>query len=59
MNSGVVREIVYEDDKVIAYADYDLAGRIYSDKEIDLYVTHKKGIKYIDYTLTLDKLNNK
>ena len=40
--SGVVREIVYEDDKVIAYADYDLAGRIYSDKEVDLYITHKK-----------------
>ena len=28
MNNGVVREIVYEDDEVVAYADYDLAGDI-------------------------------
>ena len=58
MNSGVVREIVYEDDEIVAYADYNLAGRIYSEKEVDLYITCKKGIKYIDYTITLDKLNN-
>ena len=58
MNSGVVREIVYEDDEIVAYADYDLAGRIYSEKEIDLYITRKKGIEYIDYTITLDKLSN-
>lgn len=30
MSSGVVTEIVYEDDKIVAYADYELAGRIYS-----------------------------
>lgn len=58
MNSGVVREIVYEDDKIVAYADYDLAGRIYSDKEVDLYITHKKGIEYIDLTLNLNELND-
>ena len=58
MNSGVVREVVYEDDEIVAYADYDLAGRIHSEKEVDLYITRKKGIEYIDYTITLDKLNN-
>ena len=52
--NNIVREIVYEDDKVIAYADYDLAGRIYSDKEVDLYITHKKEIE----SLESNKLNN-
>lgn len=41
MSSGVVTEIVYEDDKVVAYADYDLAGRIYSEKPVDLYIINK------------------
>ena len=45
--SNIVREIVYEDDKVIAYADYDLAGRIYSEKEVDLYITHKKELNIL------------
>ena len=52
--NNMVREIVYEDDKVIAYADYDLAGRIYSDKGVDLYITHKKEIE----SLESNKLNN-
>lgn len=54
MNNGVVREIVYEDDEVVAYAEYYLAGRIYSDKEVDLYITHKKEID----SLESNKLNN-
>lgn len=41
MSSGVAREIVYEDDKVIAYADYELAGRIYSEKPVELYIINK------------------
>jgi hypothetical protein len=35
------KEIVYEDDEVVAYADYDLAGRIYSEKPVDLYIINK------------------
>ena len=58
MNNNLVREIVYEDDEIVAYADSNLAGKIYSDKEVDLYITRKKGIEYLDLTLTLDKLNN-
>ena len=42
MSSDLVREIVYEDDKVVAYADYDLAGRIYSDKPVDLYIINEQ-----------------
>lgn len=41
MGSDVVREIVYEDDEFIAYADYELAGRIYSEKPVDLYIINK------------------
>lgn len=41
MSSGVVTEIVYEDDKIVVYADYELAGRIYSEKPVDLYITNK------------------
>jgi hypothetical protein len=35
------KEIVYEDDEVVAYADYELAGRIYSEKPADLYIINK------------------
>lgn len=51
MGSDVVREIVYEDDKVVAYADYDLAGRIYSDKPVDLYIINEQktnGNNYVE-----------
>ena len=58
MNNDVVREIVYEDDGVVVYAESNLAGRIYSDKEVDLYITHKKGIEHLDFTLNLNELNN-
>ena len=58
MNSDLVREIVYEDDEIIAYADYDLVGRINYEKPVDLYIINKKGIESLDSTLTLNKLNN-
>lgn len=48
MSSGVVTEIVYEDDEFIAYVDYELAGRIYSEKPVDLYITHKKELNQQD-----------
>ena len=38
MNNDLEREIVYEDDKVIAYADYNLVGRINYEKPVDLYI---------------------
>jgi hypothetical protein len=28
MSNDLVRDIVYEDDEIVAYADYDLVGRI-------------------------------
>ena len=58
MNNDLVREIVYEDDEIVAYADYDLVGRINYEKHVDLYIIHKKGIESFDSTLTLNKLNN-
>lgn len=48
MNSDLVREIVYEDDEVVAYTDYELAGRIYTEKPVDLYITHKKELNQKD-----------
>ena len=58
MNNDLVREIVYEDDEIVAYADYDLVGRINYEKPVDLYITHKKGVESFDFTLTLNELNN-
>jgi hypothetical protein len=58
MNSDLVREIVYEDDEVVAYADYDLVGRINYENPVDLYIIHKKGVESFDSTVTLNKLNN-
>lgn len=58
MNSDLVREIVYEDDEIVAYADYDLVGRINYEKPVDLYIINKKGIESFDSTLTLNKLDN-
>jgi hypothetical protein len=49
MSSGVAREIVYEDDEFIAYADYELAGRIYSEKPVDLFVVNKQETNGNDY----------
>lgn len=46
MNSDLVREIVYEDDEVIAYAD-DLVGYINYEKPVDLYIINKKEIDAI------------
>lgn len=47
MNSDLVREIVYEDDEVIAYAD-DLVGYINYEKPVELYITHKKELNQQD-----------
>lgn len=49
MSSDLVRDIVYEDDKIVAYADYDLAGRIYSEKPVDLYIVNKQKTNGNDY----------
>lgn len=53
MNNDLVREIVYEDDEIVAYADYDLVGRINYEKPVDLYIINKKGIESFDSTLIL------
>lgn len=49
MSSDLVRDIVYEDDKLIAYADYDLAGRINYEKPVDLFIVNKQEINGNDY----------
>ena len=36
------KEIVYEDDKVIAYAEYDPASHIYNDNEINLNIVNER-----------------
>ena len=43
MSSDLVRDIVYEDDKIIAYADYDLVGRINYEEDVDLWIVNKDG----------------
>lgn len=49
MSSDLVRDIVYEDDEVIAYADYDLAGRINYEKPVDLFIVNKQKTNGNDY----------
>ena len=43
MSSDLVRDIVYEDDEVIAYADYDLVGRINCEEHVNLWIVNKPG----------------
>ena len=35
-------EIIYEDDKIIVYAEYEPASHIYNDNEINLNVTNER-----------------
>lgn len=51
MYNDLEREIVYEDDEIVAYADYDLVGRINYEKPVDLYIIHKKEIESFETTL--------
>lgn len=44
MSSDLVREIVYEDEEVIAYADYDLVGRINYEENVNLWIVNKQEI---------------
>ena len=41
MSSDLVRDIVYEDDEIIAYADYDLIGRINYEEYVNLWIVNK------------------
>lgn len=41
MGSDLVRDIVYEDDKIIAYADYDLVGRMNYEEDVNLWIVNK------------------
>ena len=49
MSGDLVRDIVYEDDEVIAYTDYDLAGRINYEKPVDLFIVNKQETNSNDY----------
>lgn len=49
MSSDLVRDIVYEDDKVIAYADYDLVGRINYEENVNLWIVNKQEANSNDY----------
>jgi hypothetical protein len=49
MSSDLVRDIVYEDDKVIAYADYDLVGRINYEEHVNLWIVNKQETNGNDY----------
>ena len=35
-------EIIYEDDKIIVYAEYDPAGHIYDNDEINLNIPNER-----------------
>lgn len=54
MNNDLVRDIVYEDDEVIAYADYDLAGRINYEKPVDLFIINKQETNGNDYEVSFN-----
>lgn len=41
MSSDLVRDIVYEDDEIIAYADYDLVSRINYEEDVNLWIVNK------------------
>lgn len=49
MSSDLVRDIVYEDDKVIAYADYGLVGRINYEENVNLWIVNKQERNGNDY----------
>lgn len=49
MSSDLVRDIVYEDDKIVAYADYDLVGRINYETHVDLFIVNKQETNGNDY----------
>ena len=49
MSSDLVRDIVYEDDMIVAYADYDLVGRINYEKPVDLFIVNKQETNSNDY----------
>lgn len=49
MSSDLVRDIVYEDDEIVAYADYDLAGCINYEKPVDLFIVNKQETNGNDY----------
>lgn len=36
------KEIVYEDDKVIVYTEYNPASHIYNDNEVNLNITNER-----------------
>ena len=36
------KEIVYEDDKVIVYAEYNPASHIYNDNEVNLNIPNER-----------------
>lgn len=38
----MIKEIVYEDDKVIVYAEYNPASHIYNDNEVNLNITNER-----------------
>lgn len=41
MCSDLAKDIVYEDEEVIAYADYDLVGRINYEEDVNLWIVNK------------------
>lgn len=41
MSSDLERDIVYEDDEVIAYTAYDLVGHINYEEDVNLWIVNK------------------
>ena len=54
MSSDLARDIVYEDDMIVAYADYDLAGRINYEKPVDLFIINKQETSGNDYEVSFN-----
>ena len=38
----MINEIIYEDDKIIVYSEYEPASHIYDNAEINLNVTNER-----------------
>lgn len=53
------KNIVYEDEEVVVYSDYNAAGHIYDNDVVNLYVVNKIGIESINISTKIDKYEQK
>lgn len=47
--------IIYEDEEVVVYSDYNAAGHIYNNDVVNLYVVNERGIENNNISTKIDK----